>query len=1055
MPPVARPDTVLKRAEELIGVGQSQAALQALHDIFTSRRFKQTPLSSLEPIVLRFIDLCVELKRGRTAKDGLVQYKNASQNSNPASIELVINHFLKLANQKVVEAQEKANHVTGGALTQDDAAAGEGGEAAAEAEVDDLEESETPESMLLGSVSVEESKDRTDRVLVTPWLKFLWEAYRTALDILKNNARLELPYQQVAHQALKFCLTYQRKTEFRRLCELMRNHLQNVSRFGQHNNAINLTDADTLQRHLDTRFAQLNSAVELELWQEAFRSVEDVHNLLTTAKKAPRPTMMANYYEKLARIFLVSDNALFHAAAWNRYYSLARLSGKSDDEQAKIASYVLLSALAVPVISSSAPGTGNLNRVKTDFLQGDVEGRSRTGRLTALLGLQRTPTRAGLLKEALMRNVLKKALPEIRELYHMLEVEFHPLSICAKIQPIIAKLAADQSGMGRYVKQLHSVILTRLFQQLSQVYDKVKLTKVMDLVSPFEAPYNYTAADIERFALNACKRGHLNISIDHLEKAITFQDDVFQTDLHPSSQPSASGGSSFSANAAIEADSVRLQSTPSELVRTQLQRLAYTLDTTIKVIDPTIVEIATRAKREAFAHAIAVADQEHRAAVARKAILARRKELLTEKAAAREKDEAVARAERARAAAEAERKRIEEENRRREQERIKKELEAVRVEEARKMAQNLKERGGLKLEDAEIANLDTDQLVQMQVEQIEKEKRDLNERLRVIHRRMDHIERAYRREEIPLLGEDYERQKAVDLQFYNASHTTLLQAAKEKHEHDVEVKKRLIKILPDYKVLRAELEEKRKEEISQKKAKAQKMIEKEKAKRKAAAIQARKDEIARAEEEERLRVLEEERERKRAEEEARREEERKAEAAQKAEAEAARRAEREAERRKLDEIAEKQRQREREAEERLLAKREEERRRGAGSGSSTPSTGGAWRPTRASATATPDSRDEPSAGPPLFGNGGGWREKAAAKAQQGGTSTPATNGSSTPPRVSADSSPVPTGRTSAAGAPDAASKPSVYRPGAFAARKLGSGPSWREREAAKQQADSK
>lgn len=184
----ARPETVLKRAEELIAVGQSPAALQALHDVFTSRRFKQTPLTTLEPIMLRFTDLCVELRRGRTAKDGLLQYKNVSQNTNPASIELVIRHFIKLSEAKVVEAQGKA-----------DAAA-----AAADVDVDDLEESETPENMLLGAVTSEETKDRTDRALVTPWLKFLWESYRTALDILRNNARLEIPYQVCAATLLLF-----------------------------------------------------------------------------------------------------------------------------------------------------------------------------------------------------------------------------------------------------------------------------------------------------------------------------------------------------------------------------------------------------------------------------------------------------------------------------------------------------------------------------------------------------------------------------------------------------------------------------------------------------------------------------------------------------------------------------------------------------------------------------------------------------------------------------------------------------------------------------------
>jgi translation initiation factor 3 subunit A len=59
--------------------------------------------------------------------------------------------------------------------------------------------------------------------------------------------------------------------------------------------------------------------------------------------------------------------------------------------------------------------------------------------------------------------------------------------------------------------------------------------------------------------------------------------------------------------------------------------------------------------------------------------------------------------------------------------------------------------------------MDTNKLVQMQVEQVEKEKKELAERLRVIHRRMDHVEMVYRREEAPLLSADYEQQKEEDL----------------------------------------------------------------------------------------------------------------------------------------------------------------------------------------------------------------------------------------------------------------------------------------------------
>ena len=176
------------------------------------------------------------------------------------------------------------------------------------------------------------------------------------------------------------------------MCETLRLHLANVAKYSHQPHSINLADADTLQHHLETRFAQLNTSVELELWQEAFRSVEDIHNLLTMAKKAPRPAMMANYYEKLTRIFLTSGNALFHAAAWARYYSIVRTNGgKSDEELSRLAGQGLISALAVPVGQESE----------------EVEGKTRTARLTALLGLSKTPTRTGLLKEAVSTTIMR------------------------------------------------------------------------------------------------------------------------------------------------------------------------------------------------------------------------------------------------------------------------------------------------------------------------------------------------------------------------------------------------------------------------------------------------------------------------------------------------------------------------------------------------------------------------------------------------------------------------------------------------------------------------
>jgi len=176
MAPTSKPEAVLKNAEGLVQLGQTHAALQSLTEMFSSKRFRATPITSLEPIMLRFVELCVDMRKGRTAKEGLMQFKNIAQNSSVPSIETVINRFIQLSDAKVREAQEKAAVQSA-------------------VEVDDLEATETPESILLGAVSGDQSKDRTDRALVTPWLKFLWESYRTSLETLKNNARLEVIYQ--------------------------------------------------------------------------------------------------------------------------------------------------------------------------------------------------------------------------------------------------------------------------------------------------------------------------------------------------------------------------------------------------------------------------------------------------------------------------------------------------------------------------------------------------------------------------------------------------------------------------------------------------------------------------------------------------------------------------------------------------------------------------------------------------------------------------------------------------------------------------------------------
>lgn len=79
---------MLKRAHELIGVNQAPAALNLLHEHVTSKRSRNAPVVSLEPVMVLLVELAVEQKKGKLAKDALYQYKNISQNTNIATIEV-------------------------------------------------------------------------------------------------------------------------------------------------------------------------------------------------------------------------------------------------------------------------------------------------------------------------------------------------------------------------------------------------------------------------------------------------------------------------------------------------------------------------------------------------------------------------------------------------------------------------------------------------------------------------------------------------------------------------------------------------------------------------------------------------------------------------------------------------------------------------------------------------------------------------------------------------------------------------------------------------------
>ncbi|PRQ48288.1 putative proteasome component (PCI) domain-containing protein [Rosa chinensis] len=246
------------QSAKLINVGQKQDALQSLHDLITSKRYRawQKPL---EKIMFKYVELCVDLRKGRFAKDGLIQYRIICQQVNVSSLEEVIKHFMHLSTEKAEQARTQA-------------------QALEEAlDVDDLKADKRPEDLMLSYVSGEKGKDRSDREVVTPWFKFLWETYRTVLEILRNNSKLEALYATRAASHLELENEKERNL---RMANLIGFNLDPKIDRGDVIQLIIVPQTDNVLYGQLSRFALLSELVSKGVLSCATQEVKDLFHLL-------------------------------------------------------------------------------------------------------------------------------------------------------------------------------------------------------------------------------------------------------------------------------------------------------------------------------------------------------------------------------------------------------------------------------------------------------------------------------------------------------------------------------------------------------------------------------------------------------------------------------------------------------------------------------------------------------------------------------------------------------------------------------------------------------
>lgn len=752
---------------EFIDVGKKIEALEILCDVLRSRKHRTWQKNHAD-IMVKYLELCVELRKSYIAKEGIYQYKIICQQTQIKSFEDVVRKYLELAEGKAEAAKEAAQ--------------------AATVDVDDLDNLATPENILLSAVSSEVSQDRTDRVLLLPWVKFLWESYRQCLDLLKNNARTEKLYHDIAHKAFQFCIKFNRKTEFRKLCDNLHTHLDILKKQQQQltqlqptthavQNIVNLSNPESQALHLETRLQQLDCAITMELWQEAYKATDDIKrfNLMNLSKKPLKPQLMASYYHKLALVFYKANCPLFHAAALLRHFLLTKEWRKNikEEEVQRMASKVVAATISMPI----PPSRPEIDKL-VDTEENVVENHHRN--LASLLGLSVVvPSRSSLIRDLKRMNILNYAYVELQQLYHWLEQDFDPLLLCKRVEGVIAfieKTDAGSTDLKAYIQPLKEVAIVRLLKEISQIYSTIQISRVLELC-PFADQIT-----LEHFVVSAARRNDLPVRIDHRRGCLHFGNGVVSS----VSQDVVEGP--------------HIQSMPSSQIRQQLVNMFSALQNARALIEPEKI----KSNRDKLKTRIMIdyernKNVQHRKMLERSMIIEQRKEKI-----AKLQQEMLAQEE---LKMEEQQQRL----RREEEARIKKENEErIRLRQAqeeedlkRRMAKDtidnmrLTEAGQRILEtfgESELADLKVEDIKSKQWEQLEKERKEQIARQQKLERKVDHLERAKRLEELSLLEAAAEKDKILNKEIFEKMELQRIEELKAERILALEHRDRLLRM---------------------------------------------------------------------------------------------------------------------------------------------------------------------------------------------------------------------------------------------------------------------
>ena len=197
--------------------------------------------------------------------------------------------------------------------------------------------------------------------------KLILESYKIILEILRNNSQMLDSYNLTASKAFDFCAQHNRRNEFKRLCDFLRNHLQQIienekktpEQLRNVPHPMRLTDTQTTQFVLDLREKELEIAMKMQLTKDAYSVIQDIKFLLQRIGRKMEKRKLKEYLGMVGKVFLEAKYYLYYAEACSLQLGLSLALQEDERVKKEAAELAVISTLAI----SQASETDSINKV--------------------------------------------------------------------------------------------------------------------------------------------------------------------------------------------------------------------------------------------------------------------------------------------------------------------------------------------------------------------------------------------------------------------------------------------------------------------------------------------------------------------------------------------------------------------------------------------------------------------------------------------------------------------------------------------------------------------